>query len=107
MIKPSLVPRHFEGRRKGLVHTVCACSVPLLKNHRGLDVTVYLSIHKSAYVSMFFVAGHLPFEPHSDSVFTPRACARGKVISSVIVVIVVVVVVVVSTKIVKSQKVGA
>ena len=44
--------------------------------------------------------------------FTPCACARGKVISSVIVVVVVivivviVVVVVVSTKIAKSQKIG-
>ena len=25
----SLIPRPFEGRRKGLVHTVCACSVTL------------------------------------------------------------------------------
>ena len=37
-------------------------------------------------------------------VITPRACARGKVIGSVVVVVVVVVV---STKIAKSQKVGA
>ena len=41
---------------------------------------------------------------------TPRACARGKVIGSVVVVIVilvvVVIVVIVSTKIAKSQKTG-
>ena len=55
MIEPSLVPGPFEGRRKGRVHTVCACSIPLLKNRRGLDTSVYL--YKSAYVSMFFVAG--------------------------------------------------
>ena len=45
--------------------------------------------------------------------FTPCACTRGKVIGSVVIVVVVVVivvvvvVVVVSTKIAKSQKVGA
>ena len=38
-------------------------------------------------------------------IFTPRTCARGKVISRVIIVVVVVVVVV-STKIAKSQKIG-
>ena len=38
----------------------------------------------------------------SGSIFTPHACARGKVIGSVIVVIVVVV----DTKIAKSQKIG-
>ena len=37
---------------------------------------------------------------------TPRACARGKVISSVVIVVVVVIVIVVSTKITKSQKLG-
>ena len=45
----SLVPRPFEGRRKGLVHTVCACFVTL----RGSDTIVYLSAHISAYVSVF------------------------------------------------------
>ena len=37
-------------------------------------------------------------------IFTPRTCARGKVISSVVVVVVIIVVV--STKIAKSQKTG-
>ena len=37
-------------------------------------------------------------------IITPRACARGKVISSVVIVVVGVVVIVISTKIAKSQK---
>ena len=46
--------------------------------------------------------------PEQDiGIITPRTCARGKVIGSVVVVIVVaVVVIVISTKIAKSQKVG-
>ena len=42
----------------------------------------------------------------AEHIFTPHACARGKVISRVVVVIIIVVVVVVSTKITISRDIG-
>ena len=56
----SLVPRPFEGRRKGLVHTVCACSVPLrILGDRILSYTCLLTNPRTCPCSQF-VAGHLP-----------------------------------------------
>ena len=46
-------PRPFEGEEKG-PDTHCLCMPRYLKNLRGLDTIVYLSAHKSAYVSMFY-----------------------------------------------------
>ena len=57
------------------------------------------SMHQRFCISVYF---HV----HTAFIITPCACARGKVIGSVVIVIVVVVVVVVSTKITESQKVG-
>ena len=64
-VKSSLVPGPFEGRRKGLVHTVCACSVPLrILGDRILSYTCPLTNPRTCPCSQF-VAGHLPFEPHT------------------------------------------
>ena len=68
LLDDSLVPRPFEGRRKGLVHTICACSIILrILGYRILSYTFRLQIRVRAHV-LQFVTGHVPFEPHSDSV---------------------------------------
>ena len=60
----------LDGRRRDLVHTICVCSVTL--RIFGLWIIQYFypftnpSIHSQTR-SIQFVAGHLPFEPHSDS----------------------------------------
>ena len=59
-----LIPRPFEERRKGLVHTVYTCSITL--RILGVWILLYIlvlsQIHLCVHV-LQFVAGHLPFEP--------------------------------------------
>ena len=65
----------------------------------------YTSIYMYIYIYIYMHVWPHPLYTVHVHVITPCACARGKVIGSVVVVIIVIVVVV-STKIAKSQKVG-
>ncbi len=56
------------------------------KNLRGLDTIVYYRILVRLQIRvrvrvLQFVAGHLPFEPHSDSVIQLQSRSYGRVIS--------------------------
>ena len=76
----SLVPRPFEGRRKGLVHTVCACSVTL----RILGLCILL-LYTCPFInprSCPRTSVLLDFEPHSDSVIWQQVNQFWKLASS-------------------------